>query len=266
MRFSFVALSFVLLFASKAQADERAECVTAHEEGQVARREGHFSRAREAFATCQRDACPAAIRSRCSEYARDLEAAQPTVVVVARDATGADAGGARVSIDGAQPVDVSGMGLRLNPGKHTFAVTAPGLLPAEKTVTLSEGIKGMQAVITLDPPHLITLPATPDPAEPSKPATAAWAFAIGGGVSLLAAGALSGAGWGIHEHLSSTCGGTGCSESQVGTLRVVWPAAFVALGVGVVSEAIAAILFSTNSRAATTSARLLAPLAGGVRF
>jgi hypothetical protein len=266
MRLSFIAFIFLMLFTSRASADDRTECVSAHEEGQVARRDGHFNRAREAFALCQRDVCPAAVRSRCGEYARDLESAQPTVVVVVHDSAGADVSGARVSIDGAHPVDVSGMGLRLDPGKHTFAVTASGLLPAEKTITLSEGIKGMQAVISLEPPtHAGPLAATV-PEQRSKPATAAWAFAAAGGVSLVTAGVLSGAGWMVRDHLSSTCGATGCSAEQVGTLRGVWQASFAALGVGVVSEAIALILFSTRSREASSSARLLAPATDGVRF
>jgi hypothetical protein len=266
MRLSFAALFILLLVPSRASADDTSECVKAHEEGQVARREGRFSRAREAFAACQRDACPAAVRARCGAYARDLEAAQPTLVVVVRDAKGADANGARVSIDGAPQVEVSGMGLRLNPGKHTLAVEAPGFLPAEKTVTLSEGVKNMQAIVSVEAPaHAGSMPAS-EPEGSGKPATGAWAFAIGGGIALVAAGGLSAAGWVEHENLKSSCAATGCSEQQVAPLRVLWPASVTALGVGVVSEVVALVLFATHSRAPTWSALLLAPTMTGIHF
>ena len=265
MRPSGVALLVLLMLPAKARADEKADCVTAHEEGQVARREGRFDRAREAFAACQRDLCPAAVRSRCSQFARDLEAAKPTLVLVLRDAGGLDVSGARVSIDGKPPVDVSGIGLRLNPGNHTLAVTAPGLPPKEKTIRLSEGAKDMQVIVSLEPSRS----ASPVPIQREggpKTATGAWAFAIAGGVSLVAAGALGGAGWVIHQNLKSSCGATGCSESQVAPLRILWPASFAALGVGVVSEALAVVLFAAHARQPTWSALLLASATGGVPF
>jgi hypothetical protein len=265
MRLCCLAVTIFLMLPANARADEQTNCVAAHEEGQVARRDGRFDRARAAFAACQRDECPAAVRSRCSEFARELEAAQPSLVVIVRDVLGTDVRGARVSVDDAPSSDVSAMGLRLNPGSHTVRVEAPGFLPSEKTIVLPEGSKNMQATFSLERPRgLPTLPLA-QPAA-AKPATAALAFAIGGGVSLVTAGVLSGVGWGIRDNLKSSCGAVGCTENQVEPLRVVWPAAFIALGVGVASAVVATILFVTHRQESARWALVLGRADAGIRF
>jgi hypothetical protein len=255
-----------IIFPASAWGDEKADCMTAHEEGQVARRAGRFDRAREAFAVCQRDVCPAVLRTRCADFARDLEAAQPSVVVMVRDKQGADIGEAHVGLDGAAPVSASTLtlGVRLNPGAHVLRVDAPGFLPAEKTITLPEGVKDMQAIVSLDRPKGAALPPGAE-SMPQGPKTAAWGFAIGSGVSLVAAGVLTGVGWGIHSSLESSCA-PNCTDSQAEPLRVIWPASFVALGVGVVSGIVATILFTKHPQERTPSALVLGPEGAGIRF
>jgi hypothetical protein len=252
-----------LVAPSSAPADEKSECIAAHEEGQLARRDGRFDRAREAFAICQADACPALIRSRCAEFARDLEAAQPTMVILVRDARGGDIGDARVGIDGGPPASMSAVALRLNPGKHRLHVEAPGFLPVDRTVMLPESVKDMQVIVSMQSnapsPAVPPKEIQPPPPPPDRPKTAAWAFAIGSGVSLLAAGGLSAAGWAVHSNLQESCGATGCTDSQVEPLRILWPASFAALGVGVVTGIVAAVLFSSGSRPTTASALILGP-------
>jgi hypothetical protein len=251
--------------------DDNAACLAAHEGGQIARRAGSFDQAREQFAACQRDTCPAVLRARCAEFARELESAQPSIVVIARNAHGDDLGNASVALDGAPPVGVGELAVarRLNPGVHVLHVEAPGLLPTDKTITLPEGVKDMQVVVSLDPPKLAPVepaPVVPLPAPPAQPSKrAAWAFAIGSGVSLVAAGTLSGVGWGIHTSLSSSCG-TMCTDSQVEPLRALWPASFVALGVGVASGVVAAILFTQKPAERTTTGFMIGPAGFGARF
>ena len=131
-----------VVVAGAARADDTADCVAAHEQGQLARRDGRFDRAREDFAACQRDVCPSVIRPRCAEFARELEAAQPTLVIVVRGADGSDPSDARVQVDGAPFAAVSAVALRLNPGKHALHVEATGYLPADKVVVLPEEASG----------------------------------------------------------------------------------------------------------------------------
>jgi hypothetical protein len=265
--------------ATTGWADDNAACLAAHEGGQVARRAGAFDQAREQFAACQRDACPAVLRARCAEFARELEGAQPSIVVIARDARGDDVAEARVTVDGAPPVAVAELAVarRLNPGVHTLHAEAPGLSPADKTFTLPEGMKNMPVVVTLErvgpaprPPEPTPVVPAPAPSEPRPSKRAAWAFAIGSGVSFAAAGTLSGVGWGIHSSLSSSCGTT-CTDSQVEPLRAVWPASFVALGVGVASGVVATLLFlqkpaSPAQAAENATGFMIGPAGAGVRF
>ena len=266
MRLGALALLAVSTFAPTASADDVADCLSAHEQGQVDKREGHFDRAREAFANCQRDVCPSAVRARCTEFARSLETAQPTVVVIVHDAKGADVPAARVSVDGAPSVEVSGMGMRLNPGSRRLRVEAPGLPAVEKTIVVHEGVKDAQAVFALGTPSSASLPAL-EPLVENKPATAAWVFTVTGGVFLAGAGVLSGVGWATHENLKSSCGSTGCPESRVEQLRVLWPASFIALGVGVASAIVATVLFATHSgEQGARSARLLSAAGEGLPF
>ena len=150
MRTHAAAMLVFLVLPSRAWADDKADCQSAYEEGQLARRDGRFDGARGAFAACQAEACPAAMRSRCAEFARDLEAAQPSVVVVVRDAEGADVRGATVRVDGAPAVEVSALGVRLNPGSHTLRVEAIDFRPSEKTVTLPEAFKNMPVAFVLE--------------------------------------------------------------------------------------------------------------------
>ncbi|HLK39139.1 MAG TPA: hypothetical protein VKU41_20395, partial [Polyangiaceae bacterium] len=119
---------------------------------------------------------------------------------------------------------------------------------------------------SVGPPSGASLPAL-EPVVETRSKTAAWVFAIGGGVSLAAAGVLSGVGWATHENLKSSCGATGCSESRVEPLRILWPASFVALGVGVVSVVVATVLFATGSRETPFhTAWLRAATPEGLRF
>jgi hypothetical protein len=264
-----LALSFgaagALAQPASARADDKTECIAAHEEGQMARRDGRFDRAREAFASCQRDACPALIRARCAEFARDLEVVQPTLLVLVRDAQGADAVDARVSIDGAPPAALSAMALRLNPGKHLLRAEAPGFVPAEKTVLLPENVRDMMAVVSLERPHLAGVSSAGTPLASRRSSTAAWGFTIAGGVSLVAAGVLGGVGWAVHDNLKSSCGATGCSDSQVEPLRLLWPASFAMLAVGVASGLVATLLFATGSDG-SAAAQLPGRAAAGIRF
>jgi hypothetical protein len=263
---SFVALTLTALALSteSAHADEKSDCLAAHESGQVARRAGHFAIARQFFAECQADACPSVVRTRCADFARELEAAQPSAVVVVTDVRGGAVSGAQISIDGGPLGPVRAMALRLDPGNHTLHVEAPGLLPADKTVTLFEGLKEMLVPMALSPPAsaqsppsppsappVVSIGTTPEPSVRSESPTLAWALAVTSGVTLAGAGALSAAGWVIHGNLKGSCGSTpsGCSDNQVEPLRILWPASFISLGVGVVSAIVSIALFASHKSA-----------------
>ena len=235
----------VIAWAASALADDPSACVTAYEHGQVNRRDGHFDGARADFATCTADACPAFVRERCLQFARDLEVAQPTVIVVARDAHRRDLPNARIAIDGAIADTAPSVAMRLDPGAHTFRLDA-GAASVEQRIVLREGEKDRRVELVagdLEPPKpRVTVVTT------SKP-VGAWIMTGVAATAFASAAAMSATGWGIYASLSSpsSCGHA-CTDAQVAPLRVLWPGAFVALGVGVVSGVVAVILYVTHRR------------------
>jgi hypothetical protein len=236
VRLAVAAFAF-FAFATPALAQDTNACVSAYERGQVDRRAGHFDSARASFATCTDEGCPTVVKERCVQFARDLEAAQPTVIVVVRDASGHDVAGARVALDGAAATPLPSTALRVDPGEHSLRVeTSLGV--SEQRVVVREGDKDRRVELTVSEPLVEK--------TTSKP-VAAWAVTIGAGVALATAGVLSAAGWGIYSNLSSSCGHS-CKDSDVAPLRAIWPAAFVALGVGVVAGAIGVTLFVTHPK------------------
>ncbi len=235
------AVTFFGALATPAIAQDTNACVSAYERGQVDRRAGHFDSARASFATCTAEGCPMVVKERCVQFARDLESAQPTVIVVVRDHAARDVAGARVALDGAAATPLPSTALRIDPGEHTLRVeTSAGA--AEQHVVVREGEKDRRVELTVGATGTEPLVEK----TTSKP-VAAWAFTIGAGVALATAGVLSGVGWGIYSDLSSSCGHK-CDPSQVAPLTVIWPAAFVALGVGVLAGAIGLTLFVVHPK------------------
>ncbi len=119
-----------------------------------------------------------------------------------------------VTVDGL-PFDAAllGRAVRTNPGKHTIAVSSPGMRPATRELVLKEG-ENQQVTMTLAPaptksaaptarpagtarvPRVSSISASPAPSAPGAPASPLWAvgrvvsFGIGG--AGLIAGAITG--------------------------------------------------------------------------
>jgi hypothetical protein len=245
-RFRTAALGFFIAsWPVVALADDtKAACVVHHEQGQVSRRAGKFDAARQEFAFCTGDVCPAPVRRRCVTFLEELDAAQPTVVVAVHDAEGHDvARGLTMAIDGGTPVEVLATAIRVDPGEHILQIRRGGLAPVERRVVVREGDKERRIdVVVGSEPSL----ALADPGRRAAPvSTTAWVLVGVSAVAFTGAGVTSAVGWGIHTHLASSCS-PACTENQVEPLRVLWPASFVALGVGVVSGAVALTLVLTG--------------------
>jgi len=246
------ALGLALVLAGvPAQAwaqDGKVACVESHEQGQVSRRDGHFSKAREEFSSCTSDACPAPVRQRCSAFLAELDAAQPTIVIALHDPQGRDVGaGLTLSIDAGPPGPVPATAIRLDPGEHALRVQAGTQPPVERPIVVREGEKERRIDIVVAAEQLPRADAAmtylrPPPPQPS---TARYWWLGASGIALVGAAATSAAGWAVHGHLASSCSPS-CSSGQVESLRVLWPASFVALGVGVVTGAVALALFLTE--------------------
>jgi hypothetical protein len=157
----------VLAPASVARAEDTVHvCIGASTEGQTLRKQGRLLASRDAMIACARDACPAIVRSHCARWLSEVDAAIPSIVVRAQDATGADVLGARLAIDG-RPAKLDGQPVRLDPGEHTVAIESDHARK-EEHVLLIEGESSRRVTLRFAAP-----PATPAAAPPLRDAPAA---------------------------------------------------------------------------------------------
>jgi hypothetical protein len=250
------------LAAAPAHADDKQQCLTASDQGQSLRDDGKYSRAREAFAACSREACPTLVRRDCTKWLAELEQGWPSVVVSARDDKGADLVAVSVRVDGAPLVSkLDGKPTPVDPGAHVFRFEAAGFSVVEQNVVVHAGEKSRLLAVQFGTPagqpaagaSAAAAPAgagtkaEPEPGSAPSPRgtrASAWVF---GGIAL--AGFATEAYFGLsglsdRSNLQHGCGQTqSCSQSSVDAVRTKFTVADIGLGVGLVSAALSAYLF-----------------------
>jgi hypothetical protein len=209
-----LAIAAIAVGERRARADAKQACATAADTGQTARDQGRNRAAREAFATCARETCPKIIAQACSTWLRDLDAATPTIVLGAKDETGADLTDVRVSIDGAPLTShLDGKPLPIDPGAHTLRFEHAGATPVGARVVARTGEKNRLVVIAFrtgaevdsratrtgtgtgtaatsdTPPTTDGAAPEPAPAQTRETSSSSSGGRIAGGVTLLAIGA-----------------------------------------------------------------------------
>ncbi len=156
MRDSLFAIAFSLVVlgpAPLAKADDGGvdRCVGADTTAQSLRREGKFTAARAALATCVDVHCPALVRDDCTQRLDELERAQPTILFDVRDDQGHDVSEVSIEVDGkpfAQRLD--GIAVAVDPGEHAFTFDTKGRVPTvARKFVLREGEKGRRETILL---------------------------------------------------------------------------------------------------------------------
>lgn len=240
-----------------ARADDADACLQAPVEGQKLQREGKLLRARERFAACARQTCPAEIVQDCTRWTRQVEDALPSIVVAARDGAGRDVLDVRVAIDGEAPVPTTARALDLDPGAHKLVFSRDGSAPVDKDVFVREGEKNREVVATFA--NLVPAPPPPEPPPPvpfERPIpTAAW---IVGGVGVLGVVSFTTFGiLGVSERSSHHCD-VGCATSDKEAVDTKFRVADVSLAVGVIALGIATWIFlarPTATRAAHATLR-----------
>ncbi len=148
-----------------AHADEKAACVDAYGRAQSLRDANQLLGARDQLRVCARTVCTKFIAKDCAAWLVDVESRISSVVLTAKDASGADIGTATVSVDGkviAQQLD--GHAIEVDAGRHTFAFTLPDGSKVEQAYTVREGQKAQQVAVTMPAPR------PPSGAGPEAPA------------------------------------------------------------------------------------------------
>jgi hypothetical protein len=238
-------------------------CIRSAEEGQAARDQGKLLRARELFAACSARECPAVLRRDCARWTEDAKQATPSVVVVARDASGRDIVDVRASIDGQlRQTRLDGTLIELDPGAHVVRVDMTNRPPVEVRVVFGSGEKNRTIVLTManapappkpkgaETPATAPPPAAPQPSRGLPAAT--YVFGAVGLVALGSFGYFAIRGKSDADHLRSTCV-PGCETSDVNAVHTKLLAADVSLGVGVVSLAAATFFALTRGRPSPTT-------------
>lgn len=253
---------FLPSLATAQPADEELECVEAYEKTQEARQAGNLLRARALTEMCIPEACHEVIRESCSTWRTELEAEIPSITIRVVDATGKPVGGARVVIDGREPLSSAGRTLELDPGTHSIEASATGYEPDSASFQLVSGERETLIELRLTPIPEDAPPAPPPP--PSKRPLPLWPAYVSGAVGaagfavlgIMGSKARSG------DRDLDTCAPTKtCLEGDVDTVRGQYALANVGLGLGI-AGAVGAIgwsIVAVNSRSRSNVGLIVTP-------
>jgi hypothetical protein len=195
-----VAGAMFLLAPATRAAPTKPTCIAAFDRAQQARREGALLRAREELLVCSQEECPALVRADCGGVLREVEAAQPTIVLKASDGDGRDVTDVGVALDGRKlATSLDGRAIPVDPGKLTLVFHRAPWEPVTVEILIAQGEKSRIVRAVLGPPPR---PALLDPGTPrlaaERDASVAKRSAVGwgvpGGLLLASASALTFAG------------------------------------------------------------------------
>lgn len=234
-------LALAILTVGRASSAEGTSCALDFEGAQESRNRGAFLEAREKLRRCAQPTCPVFIQKYCTQWSDELVAQMPSIVIVARDAKGADVS-VSVEIDGVDRGEQTALPMDLDPGEHDVQVRSTGFLPEKQRLIVRAGERARSIVFSLRP--VPTAPVSPPPVVTFHRNAAWWSGWIAAGVSV--AGAATFAALAIHgvgrEGDLELCG-PGCPHDQVQSVRTEYYAADIALGVAAVAAVTATILF-----------------------
>jgi hypothetical protein len=271
------ALSALGLASGAARADEKSECASAAEDAQALRQHGKLRAAHDRLLVCAQASCPAVVRTDCTGWLRETDAALPTVVVHALDQRGMDVVGVRVFVDGVLLADgLRGTALAVDPGPHRFVYQASGSGEvASAEVLVAQGEKGrnlsVRFAVALEPDgsRSAATVGPPPPGEGGSHApVAAYVVGAAGLAALGVFASFDAVGYSDYQGLHNGCGQThDCAPSDVDAVRTKLIVAGISLGTGVAALAAATWLFldrpGATARAGVTGLDLRVSPEGG---
>jgi hypothetical protein len=269
-RASFVSTAVACVLAAlTARADVHDECIAAAEQSQPLQHDGKLRAARERLRICTQPRCPALIRSDCTKWLADVEAATPTLVVHATDQGGADLADVRVLVDGELVASVlDGRDIPLDPGSHVVRLEHAGSAPLEERVVADVGVQHRMLSVTFAsqaaagppapsptaPPPLYP-PSSPPSADGGTHRSAVLPLLLGG-VGVVAA-AVGGVLWGrgLSECRSNLAGGApSCSQDQLNGAHTSLVAGDVLVPVGAAIAVAGLVVWIAQGSGAPSSA------------
>lgn len=270
MRKFFVALTIVGALAPSTAwaAPDKKACLDAYEETQKLKKSGKLLDAKKQALVCAQSECPAVVRDDCTSWSVDLDKTIPSIVLVVTDADGKDLTDAKAFIDG-EEITAHGKAIALDPGSHKLRVERVGYDTIEQAVVAHEGDKNRSIAVKFpkkadeapksDATPTDTTPKTTTATPVARPVPAsAWVLAGVGVVGLVGFATFGSMGKSKKSDLDSSGCKPDCAPADVDAAKRDFLIADVALGVGVLSLGIAAVLTLTRGEepAPAASAKL----------
>jgi hypothetical protein len=267
-----MAVAALLLLAdgvAHASGPTTADCLAASDASLTLGNQHKLRDERSQLLTCAAKSCPADVRKECARRVDEVSTQIPTIIFQAKDASGADLGAVKVTMDGERLAErLEGTALAVDPGEHTFTFETAGQAPVTRKLLIQQAQKDRREVVQLGTPPTVAPPVS-TAAEPSAPAPAEDAkqglggqktFAlVAGGIGVVGLGL--GAAFGLvalsqKNAAESACPSSPCSTqagatrwSSAGSSGNISTIAFIVGGVGVAG---AAVLWLTAPSTTTT--------------
>ncbi len=144
-------------------------CVDAFGAAQTLRKEGRLRASRAQLLICAQPECPSLLTDKCIPWLAEVQAAIPSIVVVATDPEGHDTTEVRVTMDGmVLAEEVTGRAIDVDPGARQFRFDHPQALAIEQQLVIVEGDKGRRVELRFEAPPA-PQPVAPVPAPAWRP-------------------------------------------------------------------------------------------------
>jgi len=153
--------------APAARADDGPTCSEAFDQSQVKRDEGKLLEARKLLRACSGATCSPTQQRLCLEWLTDVSTRMPSVVLSAKDGSGADLVDVKVTVDGVQvAMKLDGRAIDVDPGAHSFTFELADGTTAETRTVAEESRKGKVVSVTLGRPPVPAVAPPPPPLPP----------------------------------------------------------------------------------------------------
>ena len=131
-------------------------CIDDSERGQKLVDDRRLLEARNAFLSCAKESCPAAVVHDCQSRLDDLKKNIPSIVVRATAKDGSDVAGGTVTLDGVAVGQLDGRLIEVNPGAHDVGVALPDGRKLTQHVVLAAGDHARSVAFASDQPVVAT--------------------------------------------------------------------------------------------------------------
>ncbi len=131
----------------------KAQCIAADTQAQSLRVAGKFTASRAALKTCVSASCPPLVKTDCVQRLDELDRVQPSLVIEAKDDSGADLSAVAVFIDGTKIADrLGGEALAVDPGEYDLRFETEGAPSVTHHLIVREGEHGRREAVLFTRP------------------------------------------------------------------------------------------------------------------